>query len=277
MSDPAASTAFIGPASAEAAFAAIVLACATEIDRHLAEVMETASPEGPHKTRVALRRLTTALDAFHPILRKTEARRLRDKAKDIFRRLGLVRDADVYHLSRAAAGAKPTPELLALREAVRAALRRRDALAFGPLLLRRLADGTLLRDSPVGLRRRAVPAADLISTAMDRAFDALCSHGKALKRMDDTARHEFRKDLKSLRYLNDFISETDHGPGAGLCDLQDVLGTLNDLANARARERKAHKGKSPRRGKAELAALREADLLWAGLRKSAPWWQASSV
>lgn len=271
MSEPA--LPHVAP-SAEAAFVAIVTDCVSDFDRHLAAFMETDSPEGPHKTRVALRRLTTAIDAFHPMLRKTEARFLRRKAKDIFRRLGPVRDADVYHLARGGEDARPTPELLALRAEVRSALRRRDALAFGPLMLRKLADGSLLRHSPSGLSLRAAPAALIAGAAMDRAYEALDSHGKTLKRMDDPARHEFRKDLKSLRYLTDFLDETALGPVADLAALQDELGALNDMANARAREKKS-RGKQ--RGKAELAALREADVLWARLRKAAPWWPASSA
>ena len=242
----------IGSASAEAVFCAIAQDCISDLDRYLAEFMESASPDGPHKTRVALRRLTTALDAFHPLMRKTEVKALRSKAKKIFRRLGLVRDADVYHQTKSGPDSPATPEIAVLRDAVRDALRKRQALAFGPLMLRKLTDGTLLRAGALGHRLRAAPASELANAAMDRAFSAASSHGKTLTRMDDLARHEFRKDLKSLRYLTDFFSAPQSRPtvAADLAALQDLLGTLNDLANARQREGKSQKTKSRRRGKA---------------------------
>jgi CHAD domain-containing protein len=259
-------------ASAEQAFCAIAAACVGDLDRYLAEFMETASPEGPHKTRVALRRLTTALDAFLPLMRQAKAKILRRKAKDIFRRLGAVRDADVYHFAKDPSDA--AAETAALRETVRAALRRRQALGFGPLMLRSLSDDTLLRGGEGGLRLRAAPASILASAAMDQAYAALRSHGKTLTRMDDLSRHEFRKDLKSLRYLTDFFADSKAQPDlcADLEALQDLLGTLNDIANARQREHKKR-----RRGKAEMAALKQADALWHQLRHAAPWWKRDSA
>ena len=276
--EPAAKDASPVPSSAEAVFCAIASACIDDLDRSLAEFMATSAPEGPHKARVALRRLTTALDAFKPLMCKAEAKALRVRAKAIFRRLGRVRDADVYDQTKGGEGASTETE--ALRQAVRSALRRRDALKFGPLLRRKLADGTLMRTSGSGLRLRATPALVLARAAMGQAFAAVSSHGKSLARMDDPARHEFRKDMKSLRYLTDFFVVPDADPA--LCNdleaLQDLLGTLNDLANARLREMKARKctGKIARRGKPELAVLKQADVLWTRLRKAAPWWQTGS-
>lgn len=123
--------------TAEAALTALVTGCALDIDRHLAQVMETAAPEGPHKTRVALRRLTTALDAFAPLLRRSAARALRREAKRIFRRLGEVRDVDVYLETLTARDRdRLAPEAETLREATRTALRER-----GPWPSRRVWNG----------------------------------------------------------------------------------------------------------------------------------------
>ena len=277
--EPAIKAANPDPTSAEAVFCVIAGDCIGNLDRYLAEFMETASPEGPHKARVALRRLTTALDAFKPLMRKAEAKALRAGAQAIFRRLGTVRDADVYDQTKGDGRVSSKTE--ALREAVRTALRRRKALEFGPLMRRKLADGTLLRSGASGLRLRWAPAPVLARAAMDQAFAAVSSHGKALTRMDDPARHEFRKDLKSLRYLTDFFAVPDTDPGllADLEALQNLLGALNDLANARQRDKTARSQvrKTQKRGKAEIAALKHADVLWARLRKAAPWWQAGPV
>ena len=277
--DVAIQTAIPDPSSAEAVFCAICADCIGNLDRYLAEFMETGSPEGPHKARVALRRLTTALDAFKPLMRKADAKALRTRAKAIFRRLGTVRDADVYDQTKG--DGRVSAETEALREVVRTALRQRKALEFGPLIRRKLSDGTLLRFGASGLRLRRSPAAVLARKATDEAFVAVGSHGKMLIGMDDQTRHEFRKDLKSLRYLTDFFVTPDAEPKrfTDLEALQDLLGTLNDLANARQREKTAHRHarKTQRRGKAELAALKQADVLWARLRKAAPWWQAISA
>lgn len=278
LADPVPDTIRPAPNSAEDVFCAILRDCVSDFDRYLAEFMESPAPEGAHKTRVALRRLTTALDAFHPLMRNSKAKALRSTAKDIFRRLGPVRDADVYHLTKPGQDTRAAAETATLRDTVRANLRRRGALEFGPLVLRKLTDGTLLRAGAPGQKLRAAPASVLAGAAMNRAFAAVGSHGKTLNRMDDVARHEFRKDLKSLRYLTDFFPESDTRPAvaADLAALQDLLGTLNDLANARQREGKSPKGKARRRGKAELAALQQADVLWTGLRKTAPWWRSLS-
>jgi len=277
--EPAIQSAIPAPSSAEGVFCGICADCIGNLDRYLAEFMETASPEGPHKARVALRRLTTALDAFKPLMRKAEAKALRIRAKAIFRRLGTVRDADVYDQTKG--DGRVSSETEALREAVRTALRQRKALEFGPLIRRKLTDGTLLRSGASGLRLRNAPAAVLARAAMDDAFAAVNSHGKLLIGMDDQTRHEFRKDLKSLRYLTDFFVTPDANPKrfADLEALQDLLGTLNDLANARQRDNTARNRarKTHRRGKAELGALKQADVLWARLRKAAPWWQVGSA
>lgn len=264
--------------TAEAALAALVTGCALEIDRHLAQVMETAAPEGPHKTRVALRRLTTALDAFAPLLRRSAAQALRREAKRIFRRLGEVRDVDVYLETLAARDRdRLAPEAEALREATRTALRERGALAFAPGLERALAGEDLFRSGRTGLAARNQPVPALARAALDRARQRCRAHGKSLKAMGTRERHEFRKDMKTLRYLTEFFAglwpEGASAPTlAAMQVMQDDLGLLNDMANARRRA-----GKPLGRGKAEAEATARAEAHWALLRKARPWWQAAPL
>lgn len=262
--------------TAEAALTALATDCARDIDRHLAQMMETEAPEGPHKTRVALRRLTTALDAFAPLLRRSAARDLRREAKRIFRRLGEVRDIDVYLDALPARDRdRLRPEAEALREATRQALRDRGALAFAPGLQKALVSAGLFRSGPTGLAARGTPVTDLARSALDAALQRCRAHGKSLKAMGTRERHEFRKDMKTLRYLTEFFASlwpagtTDLGLAA-LQKLQDDLGLLNDMANARRRA-----GKPLGRSKAEAEATARAEAHWAALRKARPWWRTA--
>lgn len=260
--------------AAEAALTVLATACARDIDRHLAQMMETEASEGPHKTRVALRRLTTALDAFASLLRRNAAREIRREAKRIFRRLGEVRDIDVYLEALPARDRdRHHDEAETLRERTRQALRDRGALAFAPRLQSALAGSDLYRSGYSGLAARGQVVTDLARTALDTALRRCRAHGKSLTAMGTRERHEFRKDVKTLRYLTEFFAglwpESQAEPAlAALQDLQDDLGLLNDMANARRRA-----GKPLGRSRAEAEATARAEAHWAALRKARPWWR----
>jgi CHAD domain-containing protein len=265
--------------SCEDAFRRIALPCLDEIDRQLAVFFGSDAEEGPHKTRVALRRLTTAMDAFAPILRRSLSALLRREAKVIFRALGEQRDADVYlaGLPRA----RRTPVLLAeagaLREKLRADLRAAKAVAFAPRLRALIGSAEMFRRGPKALARRAEPVDQFAREVMDEAWQTCLSHGKDVADMGGTDQHEFRKDLKSLRYLAEFFADLWHGGSYGafrdhMQELQDALGHLNDLRTARSKGRKIT-DEAEEKGRDALEAART---LWSGLRRSPPWWTAAA-
>jgi CHAD domain-containing protein len=262
-----------GEMRSDEAFAQILRDMTAEIDLQLAVFLGSEAESGPHKSRVALRRLTTALDAFAPILKRRAAAMARKRAKDIFRRLGRVRDADVFLAGegRDDDGALER-ETLALRGRVREALRRRKAVAFAPGLLRDLAEGQLLKAGQPGLAARAAPVGDLARRALDAAWAAGMSHGTDIAQLDEEARHEFRKDMKTLRYTAEFFEplwrdEDWAAFQSALEELQDALGLLNDMAVARKKGRR-------RPAEDEARALDAAAALWRRLMKAGPFWMA---
>ncbi|WP_395543766.1 CHAD domain-containing protein [Neotabrizicola sp. sgz301269] len=272
------------------AFTALLHETAGEIDRQLAVFLGSEAESGPHKTRVALRRLTTALQAFAPILKRQAAAKARAEAKRIFRSLGEVRDADVYLAGRRGSGDGAGPdsdlarETAELRLRVRERLRMDKAVAFAPALLRDLAEGLILKTGKPGLAARARPVAALAGKALDAAWEAGLAHGPNLAKLDEEARHEFRKDMKTLRYTAEFFEpfwpeEVWGGFHAALQELQDSLGLLNDLAVARQKSGIRGKGGKTKRTKAELSkeealALEDACTLWRRLQAAGPFWRA---
>jgi len=274
----------------ETAFRRIALRTAAEIDAGLAHFFGSDGHAGPHKTRVALRRLTAALDGFEPVLRRKVRQGLRAEAKRIFRSLGEVRDADVYLAGRRGSGDDAGPdsdlarETAELRLRVRERLRMDKAVAFAPALLRDLAEGRVLKTGRPGLAARARPVGALAGKALDAAWAAGLAHGPNLAKLDEEARHEFRKDMKTLRYTAEFFEpfwpeEAWGGFHAALQELQDSLGLLNDLAvarrksGARAKGGKAKPGKTVL-GKEEALALEQACALWRRLQAAGPFWRA---
>lgn len=261
--------------SCEEALRRIVIPFTVEVDAQLAVFFGSDDQAGPHKTRVALRRLTTALDAFQPILSKPVAADFRREAKVIFRLLGAQRDADVFlaGLTEPRRQAKVRAETDAARAALRAQLRKLQAVAFAPRLRQAVETGAIFRASPKGLARRALPVEIFAATVLDEAWEMCLDHGKDIGRMNGRDQHEFRKDMKSLRYLAEFFATLWPGADQGsfhlrMQDLQDALGHLNDLRNARARGRKL----SSEAEKRAADALEEAQSGWDALRSRGCWW-----
>jgi len=258
----------------EAGFVRIAGMCGAAFARHLRGVLAKDDPEGPHRARVALRRLRTALGGFAPILDPAARRALADEARALFRSLGRLRDADVMR----AACTDPaqldhlTAEADRIRAEVRDEMRRAQADHFAQRLEGQLADTGWQRTDGRWGRRGLGP---LGRRALTRTWAACRVQGKGLIRLPDTARHEFRKSLKTLRYLSEFFAPFWPGPRhdhflGHLRALQDALGTLNDLALARALT--GATGPAP----GEAAALQQAATAWKALVRSGPWWDQAT-
>lgn len=272
----------LGPeTSCEDALDIIVAGCASDLDVHLGQFMRTPAPEGPHKARVALRRLTTALDAFGNVLKRKRTAKIRRDAKAMFRMLGEVRDADVYLARQSGnpgglAGAETlSAEVDALRHRIRKALQKEGAVGFAQDVVQQIKGGRLFRDGAAGRTARVANVAILAAKAVGDAADACFAHGDDISHMNAVDRHEFRKDLKSLRYLSEFFVHL--WPGAvavrfldEMQALQNELGALNDIANLRKRE-----GRSDAHADEEADALRRADAVWDRLSRTKPWWSAT--
>lgn len=268
----------LGPGlSVEGAFRAIVRTCCTEIDGHIAFVLDRDEATGPHKARVWLRRLVTALDAFEPVLKRKATAAFRKEAKGIFRQLGKLRDSDVL-LEGMAEGQRSRKLLDAaarLRVKVRAKLRDANAVLFGPLFLRTVEDGSIFRTGPVAVLLRAEAIDRLAEAALDVAWEDCRKHRAKLAALAPTELHEFRKDLKTLRYQTEFfapflVSDRASAFRSELQRLQDLLGMATDAEAARALAGKAA-------DKAERDAVRSAvaraEAFWRALVAEEPWWR----
>lgn len=264
--------------SGEDRFRNIVLSCAEAIDAALAIFLETEDEAGPHKARVALRRLTTALDAFAPILRRKPSLVLRARAKWLFQELGLVRDSDVHLLEYQ--GKTVTKAMIAknrlLREKTRRKLRKRRAVDFTQRLRRSvLGSDNIFRRSAKAQRRRASPVSTFAAPVLDAAWLRCQAYGASVKAIPEGKRHEFRKDMKALRYLAEFFADLYPGLGdepfrSDFRDIQDALGVLNDHAVSLAISGSKPSGPLPDR---VSAALDQSEQLWARLASARPPWQ----
>ncbi len=241
------------------------------IHLNLLAVMVDDAPEPVHKARVALRRLRACLKAFAPLLDDDFAEAMQDRARSLFRLLGMARDADVLALRFAGTerAAKLEAEAAHERQKMRKHLKRKKAEAFRPWVLRRLAGNTWRQTGKRAKALREAPVSVLAAMGMERAWKACIGHGPDLRVINARAQHDLRKDLKTLRYLTEFFA--DLWPGIAqerfldaLRALQDDLGEITDSALARER---GHPDEVDTKTPQDRAAM-----AWQVLQAEGPWW-----
>jgi triphosphatase len=228
----------IGPRIATA-FRRIVRTNVARARDHISEIASD-DPEGVHQTRVALRRLRSAVVLFRPSLGNTVPKPLETRLKTAAQALGTARDWDVF-----------------LDETLPSLLRDRDRDAAAPLIVladtarkraraaaKRALTNKGLTGSLVQLERASgefedsSPLGDQASDWLDRRWKTLRKRGGK----DPTAHgaaslHDARIALKKLRYAVEFTDGLyDRDAHAAfllrLTELQKSMGGLNDLAVA---------------------------------------------
>jgi CHAD domain-containing protein len=198
------------------------------------------TPAGVHQTRVALRRLRSALSLFKDLAGPGGAAAA-GGLKALAACLGPARDWDVFlggRLAELAAALAGDDRIAALRndaaaerEAAYAALRAAlDAPGFRLLCLS-LAD--LARAPP----EAPEPATAFAARALNRRLRRVLRHGEDLTGLPPPELHRLRLDAKRLRYAGEMF-----GPLYGerkvrrflraLAAVQEELGHLNDIAVA---------------------------------------------
>ncbi|MFN8547283.1 MAG: CHAD domain-containing protein [Candidatus Eisenbacteria bacterium] len=233
------------PTTHELAYRALRVQCerlrAREAPTRLGE-----EPEALHQMRVAVRRLRAGLSFFREVLPEASERH-RARLRALGRALGPVRDLDVLsqEMARAASAARKcgVEEATGL-EALRVVLERRRAEARARLVRRLDAPGhardlerltSFLRR---GAPRRGIPirpAREELPTWIGRRRRRLRRLLGSLEADGPTAAlHEARIAAKKLRYALEF-SQPLYEPESAryvrrLVDLQDLLGTVQDLA-----------------------------------------------
>ena len=225
------------------AFAQIVGTCLRHFRLNETILRRSPDPEALHQTRVALRRLRSALSIFKPVVADDRFAYLASELKWLAGSLGPARDLDVL---RERLGEATNLALLVARdEAYTVALDALDSRRTRDLMLD-LVEWTALgdwRSQPLDPEAVHAPAAIFASGVIGKLRRRMKRRGRDLDHLDDEARHEVRITAKKLRYATGFFQSLyPHKPSRRrfkafskhLQALQDHLGNLNDLATAPA-------------------------------------------
>lgn len=224
-----------GTSAASKGLQAILTSCFRQFRLNEAIVLKRRNPEALHHSRVAIRRLRSAISLFKPLL-GDEARRLSGEFRWLAGVLGDARNIDVLlaKAKKGDLGERLRQERELTYDDVADALESSRARA----LMLDFSEWLETGDYLVG------PANDITiethaSAALDKMRKKLKKHGRDLAHVDDEHRHEARKDAKKLRCAAEFfrsIYSDDKGQRRhgrfikAMEELQDRLGELNDLA-----------------------------------------------
>jgi len=229
-------------ASSAQAFQAIAGLCIRHYRLNETLLLDARAPEALHQARVSLRRLRSAIAIFKPLLVGEAVSHLQSELRWLTGLLGEARDLDVL-LAKVGPGALHD-RLAAAREDAYAhlatALDSRRARALMLDLAEWLATGPWLRD-PEQQEARDRPIRAFAAEALDQLRRRVKKRGAAFAQLSSEDRHDVRKAAKRLRYGAEFFATLFAGEtrarryrqfAAALEELQDELGTLNDLAAA---------------------------------------------
>lgn len=230
---------------ADAGLRALVGNCLDQFFPNAARVAaSTGEPAHLHQTRVALRRLRTALRVFgcwsedvDPLWGAT--------LDDVFRRLGASRDRDALCaglLPALVAAGAPTIAIAPMAEIESPADLLKDR-AINRTLLRLLAFSAGARPTrPAGSGAGNFPSPDpklvtLVAPLLNQMHRQIARDAKSFLTLDDLARHRTRKRVKRLRYSIEFVARLFPSKAVArylvpLRQAQDALGAFNDLTVA---------------------------------------------
>ena len=205
--------------------------------------------EGVHHMRVGLRRLRAAISLFSKLLRDRETERIKSELKWLTGELAPARDLDVYVRNEIEPLRRAAPAKRGMNE-LASSLTVRRAAAFGKAktavesrryhsllldTLQWLVTGDWAKHSR---RYRHLPIERFAADVLARRTKKLMKKAKSIRQLDTQHRHKVRIAVKKLRYASDFFGHlfAGHTPKkrlrgfkTRLTDLQDQLGTLNDI------------------------------------------------
>ncbi len=210
--------------------------------RHNAKrALRLRDAEAIHDLRVAIRRFRTALKAFAKPLQGTSARRLRRDLFAVNRRLGPIRDAQVWEdILVTLARRKNAPRADAWTRCLREAGKARAALEFeiGRVLgiprfegLLRRCDRLLQVEIPARNRGDDEGTA-FVARRLRRTYLRLLRVGAAPAFESVEATHRFRRRCRRARYLAEFAEPCLGAPAKSLARrfkaVADALGARHD-------------------------------------------------
>jgi inorganic triphosphatase YgiF len=221
-------------------FAAIVSACLKQYRWNEDLVIATQDPAALHQARVAMRRLRSAFTLFRPVIVDERFPELREDVRWFTDQLGYARNLDVL-LKRTGDRSEALRTLL---EAERERAYAQVLEALGSARLRRLMLDLVgwLESGPWRETKPArAPLDDFASAQLDKRWRKVKRPGRDLAELDPEARHRLRIEIKKLRYAIEFLAALQTGEAAqrqkqfaaGLEEMQEQLGELNDVETAR--------------------------------------------
>lgn len=291
-------------ADALAMFGAIVRHCLQQFDGNVQPVLRNRDIEGVHQMRVALRRLRSAFSLFAPLLPDALVEPLIAELRWLNAPLGRKRDIDVFLAETLVPLSARLPDPKGLRHLATVLEDRREAaqvaleaalrsprclklrLGFEALLLA-LPDAVAAAEDEALRAAAAQPAAAFAAGLLQRRARKVKKLGRHHDSLDAPALHELRIRIKKLRYAVEFFRPLFGRKAvrnflAGLAQLQDCLGALNDAAvgDALMRDVLAAPAGDPAaaaiagwfigRQEMQLAHLGDA---WKAYAKVAPFWK----
>ena len=218
-------------------FETIVFACIRHFRMNEPLVVEQRGMEALHQSRVAMRRLRSAMSLFRPAIADGECARVREELGWFTDQLGDARNLDVY-LQRMLLD-KERETLQVRREAtydqVIAAM---ESDRFRLLMLDLVAWTVLgkWRDD----EKADCELEPFVQRRLDRLWHGIC-HANRLRKMDEKDRHKLRIRSKKLRYGLEFVKalhadrrEPRDEFAKQIETLQEELGLANDIVSARS-------------------------------------------
>lgn len=229
--------------SVEEAFRIIGFSCLRHCDGNREAVIR-GDAEGLHQMRVALRRLRVAMAVFQG--KAASASALGREVKWLIAQLTPARDFDVFLHEHLIPRCKAEPNCVGLKMLLKAARQRRrseftkiQTLVTGGRYRKFILETVLLLSSDPAKAGKARELQEVASACFEHLVHGIRRRLKQFDRLDAKERHKLRIMAKKVRYAADFFEPlySDKRNGARLKrfkkavkDLQDILGTLNDIA-----------------------------------------------
>ena len=226
------------------AFRAIAWNCLTQFLRNYPLIIETRDSEALHQGRVALRRLRAAFAIFSDLLTGSLAERLRQEIAAATKILGTGRDLDVLIAGLAGVPGTDHPDPEAASELIAELARQRErAYAHIIEMLRSAPFQRLLFETALWIEELAeteAPILPFVARTLRKRRQRIVDRLERLRTLTPRQRHRLRIAVKKLRYAAEFVEGLYPGEDRKrfadtLGQLQDRLGDLNDLADARSR------------------------------------------
>ncbi|MCA6107245.1 CYTH and CHAD domain-containing protein [Bradyrhizobium cenepequi] len=237
--------------SLDEAFAKIVRSCFHHLLGSLSAAEDGRDPEGVHQLRVSLRRLRAALDLMRSVGPLNNLDSLRSEARWLARNLSAARDWDMFQRGTLPTIAQACPSVagfdvleqvvekrrLSAYQNVRLALADRRCSRFlislgGWIEARGWRSGV----APEDLGRLADPAINFAGRILSDQYARVLKRGRRFKSLPAEKLHRLRLAAKRLRYVADFLlplygdRKSVRRFSRGLADLQEELGSYNDMA-----------------------------------------------